>query len=163
MNYVRNFAAALALVFGVLAANSAMAVAETNVSSGLTLKGEALAVHGYDVVAYFTKGKPVRGRAEHSTVFKSATYRFASKEHLEAFEKDPARYAPQFGGYCAYGVAVGAKFDGDPHLWRIVDGKLYFNLNEEIQQTWEKDIPGNITKANRNWVEIADKAPRELS
>ena len=70
---------------------------------------------------------------------------------------------PQYGGYCAYGVSVGAKFDGDPHLWKVVDGKLYLNLNEGVQKIWAKDVPGNIEKADRNWRQIARKAPKELS
>jgi YHS domain-containing protein len=163
MKLTRNFAAALAVVLGLFTAGPAMAAAETNISSGLTLKGPGLAVHGYDVVAYFTDGKPTSGRAKHSSVYKGATYRFTSEEHLKAFEQRPERYVPQYGGYCAFGVSVGAKFDGDPHLWRIVDGKLYLNLNEDIQKTWLKDVPGNLEKANRNWTKIASKTPEELS
>ena len=132
-------------------------------SSGLTGKGPGLAVHGYDVVAYFTEGQPTRGRAKYSTVYNDATYRFASESHLDAFEDDPEKYLPQYGGYCAYGVAVGAKFDGDPHLWRVVAGKLYLNLNEDVQAAWEKDIPGYIKKADRNWTRIASKTPEQLS
>lgn len=163
MKSIRRFAAALAVLLGVTAAGVAMAAAETNVSNGLTLKGPGLAVHGYDVVAYFTDGAPTAGRSKYSTVYEDATYRFASEEHLDTFEKNPEKYAPQYGGYCAFGVSVGAKFDGDPQLWKIADGKLYLNLNEDIQKTWQKDIPGNIKKANRNWKRIASKTPQELS
>ena len=161
MTIVRNLVVALAAVTGLFAAGAA--VADTNVSSGLTTKGAGLAVHGYDVVAYFTESRPTIGRAKHSIVYRNATYRFASDEHLEAFEDDPEKYVPQYGGYCAYGVAVGAKFDGDPQLWKIVDGKLYLNLNEDIQKTWAKNISGNIKKADRNWGEIAHRTPQELS
>ena len=154
---------ASALMGLVLTAGVAFAVAETNISTGLTLKGPGLAAHGYDVVAYFTTGQPTLGRADFSTVYSNATYRFASQEHLEAFQKEPAKYVPQFGGFCAFGVSVGAKFDGDPSLWRIVDGKLYLNLNREIQKKWQEDIPGNIKKAEGNWQRIAGKTPQELS
>ena len=163
MNLFRTFASAFVGLFALLAASTAMAAAETNISNGLTIKGAGLAVHGYDVVAYFASGQPTVGRAKYSTVYNNATYRFSSKASLKAFEKNPEKYAPQHGGYCAYGVSVGAKFDGDPHLWRIVDGRLYLNLNDDIQQTWEKDIPGNITKANGHWTRIASKTPEELS
>ena len=78
------------------------------------------------------------------------------------FEANPGRYAPQYGGYCAFGVSVGAKFDGDPTLFRVVDGKLYFNLNPEIQTKWLKDIYGNIANANGNWAKIRDKSLAEL-
>jgi len=163
MKHVRTLITAFAVMLGLLAAGAAYAAAETNITSGLTLKGPGLAMHGYDVVAYFTEGQPTRGVAAHSTVYKEATYRFSNADHLAAFEKNPEKYVPQYGGYCAFGVSVGAKFDGDPLLWKIVDGKLYLNLNEEIQATWKKDIPGNVTKANRNWKEIASKTPEELS
>jgi len=163
MKIIRNLLAIIGVTSSLLAAGTALAGSETNVSSGFTIKGPGLAVHGYDVVAYFTKGQPTIGRAKHSIVYKDATYRFASEEHLEAFEDNPEKYQPQYGGYCAYGVAVGAKFDGDPLLWRIVDGKLYLNLNEEIQATWKKDTPGHIKKADGNWTKIAKKTPQELS
>ncbi len=123
-------------------------------------KGPGLAVRGYDVVAYFTDGRPTRGRAKFSTVYQEATYRFTSTEHLRAFEKNPDKYVPQFGGYCAFGVSVGAKIDGDPRVWKFVNGKLYLNVNEDIKKTWGKDIPGNIKKARKNWVEIERSKPQ---
>ena len=163
MKIMRALVAAFAVIAGLLAASAAIAGTETNVSSGLTAKGPGLAVHGYDVVAYFTDGQPMLGRAKYSTVYKDAAYRFASEDHLDSFEDDPEMYLPQFGGYCAYGVAVGAKFDGDPHLWKIVDGRLYLNLNEDVQKTWERNIPRYIKKADRNWPKISGKTPEELS
>lgn len=163
MSIVRKFVAASAVIIGLFAAGVANAGTETNVSRGLTTKGPGLAVHGYDVVAYFEKGQPEVGRAKHSTVYNGATYRFSSEAALDTFEENPEKYVPQYGGYCAYGVAVGAKFDGDPRLWRIVDGKLYLNLNEDIQETWEKDVPGYIKKGDRNWKNIASRTPEELS
>lgn len=163
MKPIALFFVTLATVASMSIAGAAMAGTEVNTSRGLTVSGPGLAVHGYDVVAYFTQNEPVRGRAKYSVVHDDATYRFANEEHFKAFKADPQRYVPQYGGYCAYGVAVGGKFDGDPHLWRIVDGKLYLNLNEEIQETWEDDIPGYIEKAGRIWARIADKTPEELS
>lgn len=160
MKLFRILATSLVLVAGLSV--PALAGVETNTSGGLTVQGAPLAVHGYDTVAYFTEGRPVVGSAKHATVYKEATYRFASAENLARFKKDPEAYAPAFGGYCAYGVAVGAKFDGDPRKWKIVDGKLYLNLNEDIQATWKKDIPGNIKKAGTNWTKIVNKTPSEL-
>lgn len=158
-----NFRSAfVVLALALLATSGAWAAAETNATSGLTAQGPGLAVHGYDVVAYFTSGEPALGHAAHSTVHNGATYRFANQANLDTFTQNPDRYAPKFGGYCAYGVAVGAKFDGDPLLWRIVDGALYLNLNEDIRATWEKDVPGNIAKAEKQWREIAGKAPSAL-
>ena len=110
-----------------------------------------LAIRGYDPVAYFEDGAPVRGSAEFETWHDGATWRFASAENLAAFEADPARYAPQYGGYCAYAAAFGSKAPTDPDAWKIVEGKLYLNLNQGIQKRWEKDIPGFIEKADANW------------
>ena len=153
-------AMAVALLGG--AASDAFAEAEVNVSPGRTLKGPGIALHGYDPVAYFTEQTPVQGSAEASVVHDGATYRFASADNMKAFQANPEKYAPAFGGYCAYGVAVSAKFDGDPRYWKIVDGKLYLNLNEQIQKTWLKDVPGNIKKAEKFWTEIKHKDPATL-
>ena len=160
MKIVQTAFAVLAMLFGLTGATLAN---DLNVSTGLTIKGSPLAVHGYDVVAYRTVGQPTRGKATYSAEYKGATYRFASRKNLRAFRREPARYLPQYGGFCAYGVAVGGKLDGDPTLWRIVDGKLYLNLNPEIQRTWEGNIPRYIRRADRNWTRIAGKAPDELS
>ena len=87
---------------------------------------------------------------------------FASDEHKTLFKKSPEKYLPAYGGYCAYGVAIGKKFVADPEVWKIVGDKLYLNLDKGIQQKWEKDIPGHILKAEKNWVEIRDKNASSL-
>lgn len=110
-----------------------------------------LAVHGYDVVAYFTDGRPVRGTTAFVHRWRDAEWRFASAAHRDAFAADPERYAPQYGGFCAYGVAEGAQVDVDPTAWRIVDGKLYLNIDHSVQRRWQQDIPGYIRRANENW------------
>ncbi|HEX5008261.1 MAG TPA: YHS domain-containing (seleno)protein [Hyphomonadaceae bacterium] len=115
------------------------------------------ALGGYDPVAYFTSGEPVAGRKAFEFVYMGATWRFASAENLAAFKADPEKYAPQFGGYCAWAVSQGYTAKGDPKNWRIVGGKLYLNYNDEIQKRWEKDIPGFITKANANWPKVLEK------
>jgi YHS domain-containing protein len=140
-----------------------LAGVDVNTTHGLTLAGPGLALRGYDPVAYFTEGKPVIGKATYTATYNGATYQFASEAHLQAFKANPAQYVPQYGGFCAFGVAVGAKFDGDPELWRIEEGKLYLNLNPDIQEQWEKNIPDHITKADTNWPMIKDRAPAELS
>ncbi len=142
--------------------STAWAQNRVNVTTGLSEAGAPLALHGYDPVAYFTEGRARLGTAAFTAKHDGAAYRFASQAHKEMFEKNPERYVPQFGGFCAYGVAVGAKFDGDPTLFRVVNDKLYLNLNPDIQATWTKDVPGNIAKANRNWTKIREKAPSEL-
>ena len=111
----------------------------------------SLALGGYDAVAYFKAGKPVEGADAFASDYKGATWRFASKENLDAFKANPAAYAPQYGGYCVWAVAQGSTASGDPLVWKIVNGKLYVNYDRSVQAKWEKDIPGNIAKADKNW------------
>ncbi len=153
--------ASLVAVLG--AATAALAVDELNVAPGRTILGPGVAIHGYDPVAFFTEGAAVIGSAGFAVSHAGATYRFSSKEHQAKFEANPDKYVPAFGGFCAYGVSVGAKFDGDPRFWRVVDGTLYLNLNRSIQQTWLKDVPGNIKKAKKTWRNIESKDPESLS
>jgi YHS domain-containing protein len=117
---------------------------------------------GYDPVAYFTDAKPTRGSGYHVTVHDGVTYAFANEEHKKLFTANPQKYLPAYGGYCAYGVAVGKKFLADPEAWKVVDGTLYLNLDKGIQDKWQKDIPGYIKKADANWPDIKDKAPGDL-
>lgn len=116
-----------------------------------------LAVDGHDAVAYFTEGKPVKGSSEFETEYNGAVWRFSSAENLEVFTADPEAYAPQYGGYCAWAVSQGYTARGNPDNWRIVDDKLYLNYNDEVQDRWEKDIPGFIELANANWPGVLDK------
>jgi YHS domain-containing protein len=141
---------------------SAQAANDVNVSTGVTLAGPGLAAHGYDVVAYFTDGKSVIGSDAYAVAHAGGTYRFASQANLDAFKADPAKYEPAYGGFCAYGVALGKKFDGDPRYWKIVRGRLYLNLNGDIQAEWSKDISGNIAKGETNWGRIHNVAAVKL-
>jgi len=112
---------------------------------------DGLAVHGYDVVAYFIEGKPVEGNGEYTATHEGANYQFSSADNRDKFIENPAAYAPQYGGSCAFGTAMGRKFDGDPNAWKIVDDKLYLNLNKKVQERWVADIPGFIKGAENNW------------
>ena len=119
-------------------------------------------VLGYDLVAYHTEGKAVRGDGNNLVVIDEVTYLFANEANKKAFEENPSKYLPAYGGYCAYGTSVGKKFVGDPEAWKIVDGTLYLNLDKKIQKIWFEDIPGNIEKANKHWPNIKDKDPADL-
>lgn len=123
----------------------------------VNVNAQGVAVHGYDVVAYVVMGKPVKGSAEFSAAWRGATYWFSNAAHLKTFEADPARYEPQYGGYCAYGVAQGVKPDIDPTAFAVVDGKLFLNLNPGVQKRWQADIPGHIQKATQNWPTLKDQ------
>jgi hypothetical protein len=111
----------------------------------------SLAVGGYDPVAYFTEGKPVKGDKQFTLKHEGAEWRFVSAANRDAFVADPAKYAPQYGGYCAWAVSQGYTASGDPKYWKIVGGKLYLNYDADVQKKWEKDIPGFIVKADHNW------------
>ena len=115
-----------------------------------------VAVDGYDVVAYFDQGEPVEGSKEYSTEWRGAEWRFASAEHLAAFEANPEEYAPQYGGYCAWAVAQNKTAAGDPHQWSIVDGKLYLNYNADIQEKWSANRDELIRRANEHWPGLVD-------
>jgi YHS domain-containing protein len=123
-------------------------------SQGSVYQTKDGAIRGYDPVAYFTLGKPVKGSARYTVDWHDATWCFSSQENLEAFKKDPDAFAPRYGGYCAYGIAEGDKVSSKPECWAIVDGKLYLNYNEHIQKKWERDIQGYIEQANGNWSKI---------
>lgn len=121
-----------------------------------------LALRGYDPVAYFTDGAPTPGDFQITAVYNDATYRFSSEENKAKFEANPEAYAPAYGGYCAFGTAMGFKFDGDPEVWKIVDNKLYLNLSPAVQERWDGNIPGFITDANGHWENIVDEDPAVL-
>lgn len=143
----RRFLFGIAFAGGLLAAGASQA-GPTWYEGGLFGKS---AVKGYDVVAYFTDGKPVEGKSDFSYEWGGTTWRFASAEHRDMFKADPGKYAPQYGGFCAWAVSQGYTAKIEPEAWKIVDGKLYLNYSKDVQEQWQQDVPGNITKADTNW------------
>jgi YHS domain-containing protein len=123
---------------------------EVNVQDGVAIKG-------YDPVAYFTDNKPVKGVAAYTADYDGATFEFASEEHRRLFVAMPDKYAPQFGGFCAYGTAAGHKADVDPAAFSIVGGKLYLNYSTEVKATWAQDIPGYLRKAEEAWPAVSQQ------
>lgn len=129
------------------------AVAEGGVYVGT--EGAKVAVAGYDTVSYFRgKGVPVKGSAQFKLTWKGAEWRFASAENGAAFKANPAAYAPQYGGHCAWAIAQGYLAPGDPTAYDIVGGKLYLNYDQGIRAKWRKDIAGFIAKGGPNWAKI---------
>lgn len=118
---------------------------------------DGIAIDGTDPVAYFTEGRPVEGSAAHELAWRGATWRFSSEANRAAFEADPEAYAPQYGGWCAWAVAEGYTASTVPNAWRIVDGKLYLNFSRGVQRRWERDVPGNIARADANWPAVLEK------
>jgi YHS domain-containing protein len=130
---------------------AACALLVTNARAGEFFERDGVALRGYDAVAYFKDGKPVKGTTEHKAEFKGSTFLFASEANRDAFAADPTRYAPQYGGYCAFGVSGGYKAAIDPAAFAVVDGKLYLNYNRKVQKQWSTDIPSFINKADTAW------------
>ena len=112
---------------------------------------DGLALRGYDAVAYFTAGAPRRGDARFETEWRGARWRFASAANRDLFLAAPDRYAPRYGGHCAWAMAQGYTAPGDPLQWRIVEDRLYVNYDAAVQRRWVRDIPGFIAAADRNW------------
>jgi YHS domain-containing protein len=114
-----------------------------------------VAVGGYDAVSYFRgKGTPVKGDARYKVTWRGAQWQFASQANADAFKANPAAFAPQYGGHCAWAIAQGYLAPGDPTAYDIVNGKLYLNYDQGIRAKWRKDITGHIAKGGPNWAKI---------
>ena len=109
------------------------------------------AIKGYDAVAYFKENKAVKGSKDFSYDWNGGKWYFSSNDNMKAFKKSPEKYAPQYGGYCAFGYAQGHASPTEPDVFSVIDGKLYLNYNQKVQQMWNKDIPGFIVKADNNY------------
>ena len=140
MTFLRPLIPALLLV-----ANAAVAAPVFSTGDG--------AIRGYDPVAYFTEQKPVKGSADYTAEYEGATWRFSSAANRDLFVADPLRYAPQYGGHCAFAMTSGNLASTDPEAWYIHEGKLYLNYSKGIQKRWLRDVPGNIAKADGQWAE----------
>ena len=115
------------------------------------------AVSGYDTVAFFTDSKAVNGSPFISADYQGATYFFANEEHKTLFTANPEKYAPQCGGFCAYGVGLGKLFPVDINTWQVRNAKLYLNLNPDILKKFNADFEGNVAKADKNWPGLVKK------
>jgi len=113
--------------------------------------GDRVMLNGADVVAYFTQGKYVQGSPQHSSRYQDVTFRFASAEHKALFDAAPLKYLPQYGGYCANGIAYAIPWGGDADTWRIIDGKLYIFGGQGSLDGFLLDVPGNIKLADQYW------------
>ena len=116
-----------------------------------------LAIQGYDPVAFFTESKPVKGKPEFKSAYEGATYLFASAENKMRFDKEPAKYEPAFGGFCAYDVSRSKLVEIDPEAFQIVDGHLLLQYSKGVRNDFNKDTQGNLAKANSNWPMLLEK------
>jgi YHS domain-containing protein len=126
----------------------------------INVDAAGVALRGHDPVAYFTVGKPTLGAQAFQSKFDGATYQFSSADNKAAFDKEPAKFAPQYGGFCAFAAAKNAKFDADPAVFKVVENKLYMNFNPDVSVKWNADVPGHIKSADANWAGLKDKAPK---
>ncbi|MEM9668484.1 MAG: YHS domain-containing (seleno)protein [Pseudomonadota bacterium] len=158
---LRTLVAAAALI-ATPALFASHAIAEDAVPQVFTAAENNLAVGGYDSVSYFS-GEPVEGSADFSTTHEGATFQFASQENLDTFLADPAKYAPAYGGHCAWGASQGAAYPGDPKVWAVVDDRLFLNYNTEVQEGWDKDRAGFIEAADEAWPGVVNPKPAKAS
>jgi len=147
---------AIAAFFLLVSATITHAEDETNTD------GSGIALNGFDPVAYFESGKPVRGRPDHASKIEGITYLFASRENQIAFEKAPDRFRPAYGGWCSYGVRVGKKYATDPAAWTIIDGRLFLHLDLGTKKVWSIDRDKNIEVADRLWPQIRTISKKAL-
>lgn len=133
-----------------------------NVSIGIVSTGKPLAMRGFDAVSYFSDSLPRRGNAEHVIDYGGAAYYFTTAANAQIFCENPARYIPAYGGFCTYGISLGKKFDGDPMIYRIINGRLYFSLNNKIANYFHESVERTIADADAIWPTIAEKSSGEL-
>ena len=145
----RGVFAALFAVSAMVLHAASLSPAQAGVVNASSFGG--VAIEGYDPVAYFTDGKPVEGSSDFTHDWNGATWRFASADNRDMFAADPEKFAPQYGGYCAWAVSQGYTASIDPDAWSVVDGKLYLNYSKGVQKRWESDIAGHIASGDTNW------------
>ena len=132
-----------------------LATTTLTVMAGQFYETDGVAIGGFDPVAYMTAQKAVVGSADFTSVHKGSTFRFKSAANRDAFAANPEKFAPQYDGYCAFGVSRGYKAVTSPNAFTVVDGKLYLNYNAEVKAMWSKDAAGYIGKADANWAAVA--------
>ncbi|MEZ9577828.1 MULTISPECIES: YHS domain-containing (seleno)protein [unclassified Vibrio] len=150
MSHMKSTSQKITLMAELLGTSFSLMAADLDMS----VDSNNLAIKGYDPVAYFANEGPVKGTSEFTATYKNAIYNFARSENRDEFRANPEAYAPQYGGYCAFGVAMGKKFETDPLAWKVEDGKLYLNLDKSVQKRWLENTQEFIQDANSNWTTI---------
>lgn len=146
------------LILSLVVATLALPVlAQTSAKTLVNVDKFGVAIQGYDPVAFFTDHKPVKGNPQFLAKHEGAVYFFASKEHKDLFKADPAKYVPEFGGYCAYGVSRNKLVEIDVEAFQIVDGKLLLQYSKGVRDDFNEDAKGNLVKANANWIGLVAK------
>ena len=123
----------------------------------LNVDGNGVAIQGYDPVAFFTDSRPLKGNSQFQSEYRGAKYYFVSAEHKVSFDKEPAKYEPQFGGYCAYGASIGRKAPIKIDAWQIVNGRLLMQYDLDIKDKFNRDQQGNLRRADQNWPGLVER------
>ncbi|MGH6932362.1 MAG: YHS domain-containing (seleno)protein [Dongiaceae bacterium] len=145
----------MTMLVGAAIAGNPLATVEAAAGGFVNVDTGGVAIQGYDPVAYFSEGSAVKGDAQYSAEWQGATWHFASAANRDAFVAAPESYAPQYGGWCAFGATEGYAAETDPaEAWTIVDGKLYLNWDKDVKSQWSQDIPGHLKKSESNWPAI---------
>jgi hypothetical protein len=149
----RQFAALGAFGFAAFAAAPLLGMSKAIAGAPRVFTGlvDGTGAGGFDVVAYFTDGAPVEGSKDFVAEHDGASWRFASAANRDLFSADPAKYAPQYGGHCAYAAAKGYVAKGVPEAWTVHDGKLYLNFSKSVRSLWLQDVPGYVAAGDKNW------------
>jgi hypothetical protein len=153
----RNVGAALPLALLLLLA-APLHAGVPGSTAAVNVDAQGLALRGYDPIAYFENGKPTHGADGISASYGGARYLFASESHRKLFLRNPGKYVPQYGGFCAVGTSFGEKVDGDPETGKVIDGKLYLNYNAKAQKIFDGDTQNTISRADQKWPSVKDKA-----
>ena len=160
MRYAKLAHATLIAGLMALAAVNGATAFDAKSTAPINIDKSGVALRGYDPVTYFTAGKPTAGNASFQSKWDGATYNFATAESKAEFDKDPAKYAPQYGGFCAWAAANGYKADADPKAWHVVGGKLYVNYNAAVAKDWSKNTTKFIADADKNWPKVSAQLPK---
>ena len=156
-----TIAALFVLALGGAALSTPAFAYDENSTAAVNVDAKGIALRGYDPVAYFTVKAPTMGDAQFSAKHGGMTFHFASAANRDMFKANPAKYAPQFGGFCAMGVALEKKLDGDPEAWLVADdGKLYLNVNKDVQKKSLENVKGNNVTAVKNCPELKKNTPK---
>jgi hypothetical protein len=147
----------LALAFSLIITGLTALPPDAEAETFYNVDRKAIAIKGYDAVAYFTVSKPVKGKKDIKATWQGATWLFTRVENRDTFLKNPEKYAPRYGGYCAYGVAEGGLFNIAPDAWTVYEGSLYLNQSKRVRELWLQDVPGHIRKADVLWPKIRKK------
>jgi len=159
----RRILAGAAIAAGATAFAGVARAYDENSKADVNVDAKGVALRGYDPVSYQTGAHPVMGSGAFTASHEGATYHFASAANRATFAADPARYAPAYGGFCAMGIAMERKLDGDPTLFRVVNNRLYLNVNAPVQARWVQDIPGNVKTASEKWPALLGKTPKQTN